>query len=746
MNYCSDYSGGCGMMDITTLNQAQKEAVLSTEGPLLVLAGAGSGKTRVLTYRIAYLIVDNNISPYNILALTFTNKAAREMMERTQALIEGSAQDMWVTTFHSFCARLLRIEIHNLGRERGFTIYDETEKKTIITDIMKRMEISEDYLPKKNVMYAISDAKNHSLNPIEILSQDPQFGHELVEIYKAYQAAMLIANALDFDDLILTAIQLFRECPEVLDKYRRKFRYILIDEYQDTNMPQYELIRMLASEHRNICVVGDDDQSIYGWRGADIRNILEFEKDFPGAKVIRLEQNYRSTGSILKAANAVIANNENRKGKNLWTDSGDGEQITYYPARDERDESNYLAATVAREVRNGAKYSDFAVLYRTNAQSRIIEATLLSYGIPHRVYGGVRFFERMEVKDVMAYLRLLVNPDDDAAFMRIVNVPKRNIGDVTVTSLRNVAQENNVSLMAALRKPDISMQLNSKTYAKFTDFLALMDELEKIRKTELPSTLAEQVIKLSGYVEHLSKNEDDFDSRIENLDELIGSIVEVEGDTDDETDPLALFLENAALVSDIDGMNDEDNSVGLMTLHSAKGLEFNTVFIAGMEDDLFPSSRSVMEPDKMEEERRLCYVGITRARRKLYLLGAQCRRLYNRTNWHRPSRFISEIPDELLINEGKPAIKPAAEDSWSAKPAPKPTPAFGRGVFQPPVPKLNTDTSAFRVGARVEHDKFGQGVITQVAGSGKGMLVTIDFDDGQTKKIAAQFAPLKAID
>lgn len=739
-------------MDLSSLNPAQKEAVLSTEGPLLVLAGAGSGKTRVLTYRIAHLISQLGINPYNILALTFTNKAAREMKERTENLLGGVANDMWVTTFHSFCVRLLRIEISKLGRDSNFTIYDETEKKTIITNIMKRLDIDDNYLSKKTVMYAISDAKNRSLNPLELISRDPHFGEELAAIFKAYQSSMLAANALDFDDLILTAIRLFVDCPDVLEKYRNKFRYVLVDEYQDTNMPQYELIRLLCSTHRNICVVGDDDQSIYGWRGADIRNILEFENDFPGAKVIRLEQNYRSTGNILKAANALIANNENRKGKDLWTKLTDGETITHYLANEEHGEANYIATTISKAVEEGASYSDFAVLYRTNAQSRIIEATLLSYGIPHKVYGGVRFFERSEVKDIMAYLRLLVNPDDDAAFLRIINVPRRGLGNAAVRDIQNAAESRGMSMMATLRSSDLTNILPERIISKFKPFVQLMDELNAIRLSEKPSTLAEKVIKRTDYVDYLSKTADDADTKIENLDELIGSIVDVESDIDDNTEALMLFIENAALVSDIDSMNDGDNTVGLMTLHSAKGLEFHTVFIAGMDNDLFPSARSLLEPDKMEEERRLCYVGITRARRKLYFLSAQQRRLYNRLTTQKPSRFIDEIPRQLIKGDG--LLLDAVRNSVS----PRRYPAVFFNVTPPSrtptnvttaqrnTPSPETDTTAFAVGVRVNHTLFGDGMITAVSGSGKGMLVTVDFDSGEVKKIAAKYAPLKALD
>lgn len=749
-------------MDITSLNDMQKKAVTCTEGPLLVLAGAGSGKTRVLTYRIAYMIKECGISPYNILALTFTNKAAREMRERTELLIGSSAKDMWVSTFHSACAKILRIDGDKIGIDKGFTIYDDSERRSVIAPIMERMGIDENSLNKSAVLHIISDAKNRSTNPVIYLREEYRsFDDKLVGLYKAYEKAMRTANALDFDDLILMVIKLLRDHPEMLEKYRKKFAYVLVDEYQDTNMPQYELVHLLCEEHGNICVVGDDDQSIYAWRGADIRNILEFEKDFPGTDVIRLEQNYRSSGNILDAANAVIDNNRNRKGKKLWTAAGGGAPIIHYTAYDERDEANFICHTVLRAIDRGASCRDHAVLYRTNAQSRVLESALMSYGIKYKVFGGQRFYERMEVRDVMAYLRLIANPNDDAAFKRIVNVPPRGIGDKSLQTLEGAAYQNGLSLLGVLQNPMLFSLFTPAVQKKFLPFAAMYEELSELKKQNDVASLAQQLIMRTGYLDYLSKYDGEFESRCQNIDELIGVITEIEEGLEQGEDALSLFLENAALATDMDNDDEGGDYVSLMTLHSAKGLEYHTVFIAGMEENLFPGVRALETADKMEEERRLCYVGITRARKKLYLLNAESRRLYNRPEVHRPSRFLEEIPPHLMHDEGIRKRYYSFEDEYTYSSdrsggsmySPRNTsaaPLKQQAVHAvkreaPPKPNKNPAADKLDAGSRVRHATFGDGLITAKSGSGNSAIVTVIFDDGSTKKLAAAFAPLSII-
>lgn len=798
-------------MDISSLNARQKEAVTYTDGPLLVLAGAGSGKTRVLTYRIAYMVQECNVSPYRILALTFTNKAAREMKERTEKLLGSVAQQMWVSTFHSTCAKMLRFDGTSIGLDTNFTIYDDSERKSIIAPIMERLGIDEKSLNKAAALHIISDAKNHSTNPIVYLSQE--YGDSMVSLYNAYEKAMRTANAVDFDDLILLVIKMLRECPEMLKKYRERFRYVLVDEYQDTNMPQYDLVHLLCEEHRNICVVGDDDQSIYGWRGADIRNILEFERDFPGSKVIRLEQNYRSTGSILDAANAVIENNKNRKGKKLWTASGSGDKICHYTAYDERDEANFICRTISSAVDRGASLRDHAVLYRTNAQSRVIESALLSYGIKYRVFGGQRFYERMEIKDIMAYLRLIANPNDNAAFKRIINVPPRSIGEKSLQTVENAAFLASRSIMSFLKDPMLFAGLTPALQKKFLPFLNLYDMLCQARAKYNVSALAQDLVINTGYLDYLSKYDGEFESRCQNIDELIGVINEIEEGLQEDEDALLIFLENAALATDMDEADgDGDNYVSVMTLHSAKGLEYHTVFIAGMEDGLFPSARSLESLGKLEEERRLCYVGITRARKKLYLISTVCRRLYNRSTTSKDSMFLGEIPSHLITNAGQQQrtfnfdsddssyygyssgyssnrggygssgygsnrgsyggnsgygsnrgsyggnsydtnrgygkasgnSRPKTERMGTAMPN-MPT-AQKQKNSAPPAPTANPQADMLQVGMTVDHSTFGRGFIVAKAGSGASAIVSVEFSDGNIKKLAAAFAPLTIVD
>ncbi len=744
------------MRDLSVLNKEQREAVECLQGPLLVLAGAGSGKTRVLTYRIANLI-EHGVSPWNILALTFTNKAAREMRERTEALVEASANDMWVTTFHSCCTKILRFDANKIGYERNFLIYDDGDQMNLITDILKQMGKNDKNVPKREIKEMISDAKNKAQDPIAYLNEN--FADELtIAVFKKYEQRLKDANAFDFDDLILKVLELFKKCPDVLDKYRRKFKYVLVDEYQDTNALQYELIELLCREHGNICVVGDDDQSIYGWRGADIRNILDFEKDFKGAKVIRLEQNYRSTSCILDAANAVISNNKGRKVKSLWTNKKGGEKLKYDLVPTEREEASLVCKTILQNVRSGAKYSDHAILYRMNAQSRVLESTLINYGIPHKVYGGMRFFERKEIKDILAYLRLIYNPNDDVSFLRIVNVPKRSIGDSTLQKLAQKAEKNGESLFIAAMD---SEGLDTKTAAKLHTFTDTMAELMALSATMPLSVFTEEMIISIGYEAYLRSEDKKGETagRMDNLKELVGNIAEIEKDIDEDSDitPLQAFLENVALVSDIDGMNEENDTVSLMTLHSAKGLEFDRVFIVGMEENIFPSSRANadLSIDAMEEERRLCYVGITRAKEKLQLLSCETRMLFGSYSSNRRSRFIDEIPDELIeMPEIKPIQKNAEASSHQRSTSSSLYPqnftvhSLNRTSPSPAKPAFAASSPVvkqFNVNDRVRHAQFGEGTVMNVSGSGNTMVVNIHFADGKMKNFAAAYAPLEKI-
>lgn len=739
-------------MDLSTLNKEQRQAVDTLDGPLLILAGAGSGKTRALTYRIANL-VDHGVSPWNILALTFTNKAAREMRERTEALLGGSVKDMWVATFHSCCTRILRSDIDKLGRDRNFVIYDDDDQTSLIAAIMKRLGVNDKDITKRQIKEHISEAKNKSTEPEKFLMDNPYLDESVLKVFREYQRSLKEYNALDFDDLLGKTLELFQSCPEVLQKYRSKFRYILVDEYQDTNVMQYHIVELLAREHGNICVVGDDDQSIYGWRGADIRNILDFEKDFPGAKVIRLEQNYRSTSNILDAANAVIENNQGRKSKKLWTDNGRGDRIETFTADSERDEAHFVCRKIMEGVRNGMNYGDFAVLYRMNAQSRIPETTMVNYGIPNKVYGGQRFYERKEIKDIMAYLRLIYNPFDDIALKRIINVPKRSIGDASIAELARVAeQEGKSMLVAALTSENI----DPRAMKKIKPFADTMGEFIALSRTMPLSEFTWGMISALEYETYL-KAEDkrgEVESRMDNLRELIGNIKEIEKDLSEGEDALRAFLENVSLVSDIDSMNDGNGAVALMTLHSAKGLEFPVVFMIGMEENIFPTSRARndMSNHAMEEERRLCYVGMTRAKQKLYLINARQRNIFGNESYNRKSRFIEEIPAELTVSDNPVKQPDAREQAEHTRGQRKnfhryamDTHALGDGTRD--VRLAATPVSkTFEKYQKVQHDKFGVGTVMEISGSGSSMLVSIDFGAAGVKRFAAAYAPIKPVE
>ena len=739
-------------MDLSTLNKEQRQAVDTLDGPLLILAGAGSGKTRALTYRIANL-VDHGVSPWNILALTFTNKAAREMRERTEALLGGSVKDMWVATFHSCCTRILRSDIDKLGRDRNFVIYDDDDQTSLIAAIMKRLGVNDKDITKRQIKEHISEAKNKSTEPEKLLMDNPYLDESVLKVFREYQRSLQEYNALDFDDLLGKTLELFQSCPEVLQKYRSKFRYILVDEYQDTNVMQYHIVELLAREHGNICVVGDDDQSIYGWRGADIRNILDFEKDFPGAKVIRLEQNYRSTSNILDAANAVIENNQGRKSKKLWTDNGRGDRIETFTADSERDEAHFVCRKIMEGVRNGMNYGDFAVLYRMNAQSRIPETTMVNYGIPNKVYGGQRFYERKEIKDIMAYLRLIYNPFDDIALKRIINVPKRSIGDASIAELARVAeQEGKSMLVAALTSENI----DPRAMKKIKPFADTMGEFIALSRTMPLSEFTWGMISALEYETYL-KAEDkrgEVESRMDNLRELIGNIKEIEKDLSEGEDALRAFLENVSLVSDIDSMNDGNGAVALMTLHSAKGLEFPVVFMIGMEENIFPTSRARndMSNHAMEEERRLCYVGMTRAKQKLYLINARQRNIFGNESYNRKSRFIEEIPAELTVSDNPVKQPDAREQAEHTRGQRKnfhryamDTHALGDGT-RDVRPAATPVSKTFEKYQKVQHDKFGVGTVMEISGSGSSMLVSIDFGATGVKRFAAAYAPIKPVE
>jgi DNA helicase-2/ATP-dependent DNA helicase PcrA len=675
------------------------------------------------------------------------------MRERTEALLGGSVKDMWVATFHSCCTRILRSDIDKLGRDRNFVIYDDDDQTSLIAAIMKRLGVNDKDITKRQIKEHISEAKNKSTEPEKFLMDNPYLDESVLKVFREYQRSLKEYNALDFDDLLGKTLELFQSCPEVLQKYRSKFRYILVDEYQDTNVMQYHIVELLAREHGNICVVGDDDQSIYGWRGADIRNILDFEKDFPGAKVIRLEQNYRSTSNILDAANAVIENNQGRKSKKLWTDNGRGDRIETFTADSERDEAHFVCRKIMEGVRNGMNYGDFAVLYRMNAQSRIPETAMVNYGIPNKVYGGQRFYERKEIKDIMAYLRLIYNPFDDIALKRIINVPKRSIGDASIAELARVAeQEGKSMLVAALTSENI----DPRAMKKIKPFADTMGEFIALSRTMPLSEFTWGMISALEYETYL-KAEDkrgEVESRMDNLRELIGNIKEIEKDLSEGEDALRAFLENVSLVSDIDSMNDGNGAVALMTLHSAKGLEFPVVFMIGMEENIFPTSRARndMSNHAMEEERRLCYVGMTRAKQKLYLINARQRNIFGNESYNRKSRFIEEIPAELTVSDNPVKQPETKEQTEHAKGQRKnfhryamDTHALGDGT-RDVRPAATPVSKTFEKYQKVQHDKFGVGTVMEISGSGSSMLVSIDFGAAGVKRFAAAYAPIKPVE
>ncbi|MEA4901952.1 DNA helicase PcrA [Desulfitobacterium sp.] len=756
------------MYRLDDLNPVQRQAVEHRDGPLLILAGAGSGKTRVLTYRIAHLMAQG-VDPWNILAITFTNKAAQEMRDRVGTLVGSEGRGLWVATFHSACVRILRSEIEHLpGYTRSFVIYDTSDQQALIKSCMKELNYDEKKLAPRAIGGAISDAKNKLLTPEEFSQHATDYFEQKVEkVYDLYQKKIKGNNALDFDDIIMLTVRLFRENPEVLAYYQDKFRYILVDEYQDTNHAQYALVNLLAKKNRNLCVVGDDDQSIYMFRGADVQNILEFERDYPEAKVIKLEQNYRSTKHILEAANSVVRNNTERKEKSLWTENGEGNPLVYYMAESERDEARYIAERIQR-LRDveGRKYNDFTILYRTNAQSRVIEERFMKQGIPYRIFSGLKFYERMEIKDTLAYLRVLYNPSDQVAFSRILNVPKRGLGESTLAKILEYANEQGMPVLDAIMEADYIPDLTTRAKKPLLAFAHLMQELRQLALEESSVThLVEEVLKRTGYWDILNADQSpEAQARLENLHEFLSVTAEydekalnqdednAEGENENDEEEYIVpgisgFLEQVSLVAEIDSLDPADESVALMTIHSAKGLEFPVVFLAGMEEGIFPSSRSMMDPTLLAEERRLCYVAITRAREKLYLTYAEQRMLYGRTQYNRPSEFMEEIPPQLLVEHDPIDLPPTRMK--------KPLPSAGRGGISNSggrstwetwdrkvgSPVRSPDDFDYHVGEKVEHAKFGKGIIVSIKGEGGQAEISIVFG-GQIKKLIAEYAKL----
>ncbi|HCD7929987.1 TPA: DNA helicase PcrA [Enterococcus faecium] len=733
------------------MNPRQKEAVLHTDGPLLLMAGAGSGKTRVLTHRIAYLIEEKEVNPWNILAITFTNKAAKEMKERVNAILASGGEDVWVSTFHSMCVRILRRDVDFIGYNRNFTIIDSSEQLTLMKRILKELNIDPKKYDPRSILGTISQAKNSLQTPQDFAKMQGSYYEEIAaKCYAAYQKELQYNQCMDFDDLIMNTIRLFEEHPDSLTYYQNKFHYIHVDEYQDTNHAQYTLVNLLAGRFRNLCVVGDADQSIYGWRGADMQNILDFEKDYPDAAVILLEQNYRSTKNILSAANQVIENNSNRKPKNLWTENKEGNKITYYRADNERDETRFIVDRMQEEIRsNHRNYGDFAILYRTNAQSRVMEETLLKANIPYKMVGGHKFYDRKEIKDILAYLNVLANPQDSISFERIVNSPKRGIGPGSIEKLRSFASLHEWPLLEAAQNVDLA-NIGGKAGQQLGAFGEMIQEVTQMIPYLTVTELTKEVLDRSGYLEDLKiQNTLEAQARIENLEEFLTVTQEFdkqfeqqnEEDADAPEEKLTVFLNDLALVSDIDNLEEDASQVTLMTLHAAKGLEFPVVFLIGLEEGVFPLSRALMEESELEEERRLAYVGITRAEEALYLTNAFSRTLYGRTQYNRPSRFVEEIDQELLEIEGM-------------RPTPKKTPVFAKKTaaysYKQPETAVVSSKSAtggeknsWKPGDKVKHKKWGLGTVIRVSGTSKDLELDVAFPSQGVKRLLAAFAPIE---
>lgn len=739
------------------LNNEQRQAVKHTDGALLIMAGAGSGKTRVLTNRIAYLIGEKDVAPWSILAITFTNKAAKEMKERVKKIIGPVAEDIWISTFHSMCVRILRRDIDRIGVKRNFTILDPGDQLSVIKQILKQKNIDSKKFEPKSLLGSISSAKNElkTVKDYAKIAKGP-YESTVADVYEAYQKELRKNHALDFDDLIMTTIQLFKQVPEVLEFYQRKFQYIHVDEYQDTNRAQYMLVRMLAERYKNICVVGDSDQSIYRWRGADITNILSFENDYPSTTTIMLEQNYRSTKTILRAANEVINNNYNRKPKNLWTENQSGENIACYIGDTEHDEAYFVVGKIKELMKeHDYKLTDIAILYRTNAQSRVIEELLVKSNINYNIVGGTKFYDRKEIKDILAYLRVVANPDDDISLRRIINVPKRGIGATTVEKIAEFAGSQGISIFQALHEVE-QMGLSKGATNKLVEFIDQMRGWVQLEEYLSVTELVEELLEKTGYREML-KNEKTIEaqSRLENIDEFLSVTNEFENRNEDKS--LVAFLTDLALIADIDKVDEDENEqkdsdrVLLMTLHSAKGLEFPVVFLIGMEEGVFPHSRSLFEEEEMEEERRLAYVGITRAEQRLYLSCAKMRTLFGRTNTNPQSRFIKEIPSEVLdsLNEEKEAPAWAKTSRVMSNGGSIQTPLQRQRMMTTSRPQITTtggDQFTWQVGDKAEHKKWGIGTVVSMKGSAENVELDIAFPQPiGIKRLAAKFAPITKV-
>ena len=759
------------------LNEPQREAVYHTDGPLLILAGAGSGKTRVLTHRIAYLIGERGVNAWNILAITFTNKAAEEMRQRVDNLVGFGAESVWVSTFHSACVRILRRFIDRLGYENHFTIYDTDDQKTLIKEVCRKVDVDTKVFKERSLLSAISSAKNEMILPDEFeLNAGGDFAKmKIAKVYREYETQMRANNALDFDDLLVKTVQLLQTQPDVLESYQERFRYIMVDEYQDTNTVQFQLVSLLAGKYKNLCVVGDDDQSIYKFRGANIRNILDFEHEFPDAKVIKLEQNYRSTGNILNAANSVIANNRGRKEKSLWTENGEGELIRLRQFDTAFDEADFIGEDIKNAVRQGGSYNDSAVLYRTNAQSRLLEEKFIAMNIPYKIVGGVNFYARREIKDLLAYLKTIDNGRDDVAVRRIINVPKRGIGLTTINRIQESATERGIGFYEALLAPGLIAGVG-RSATKLDSFAALIEYFKTLAEEMNITDLLQEVIEKTGYIESLeNEDKEEAKTRKENIDELISKAATYEESCQDKDEKATLsgFLEEVALVADIDSLDEDQEYVVLMTLHSAKGLEFPRVYLAGMEDGLFPGYMSINAGDReeLEEERRLCYVGITRAEQELTLTSARRRMVHGETQYNPMSRFVKEIPRELLDTGNKKFTQetemPAQQNTYArAREAFRAqafagalggmTPAKNQGAGKPltgsqALASLQKGSQlaaggngplGYEVGDRVRHVKFGEGTVTDIKEGGRDHEVTIEFDSVGTRKMFAKFARL----
>lgn len=725
-------------MDINKLNKMQRLAVTTTEGAVLILAGAGSGKTRVITNKIAYLIEEKNVNPYNILAITFTNKAAKEMLLRVEEMIGEDSKRVWISTFHAFCTKVLRMEAHHLNYDNNFTIYDTSDKQTLIKNCMDALDYNKQSISPSLIAAEISRAKDSMIDVREYENtyESDYIGSKVSKVYALYQEELKKNNAMDFDDLIYNCIRLFKEHKDVLEKYQFKFKYIMVDEYQDTNFSQYMLIKMLSDIHKNICVVGDDDQSIYTWRGADIRNILEFEKDFDNVLQIKLEQNYRSTSNIINAAHSVIKKNNERKEKKIWTDANEGEKIKLYSATSERDESNYVAINIRKMVENQCyDYKDFAVLYRANSLSRNYEEAFMKYGIPYKIFGGLKFYDRMEIKDILAYLRIIDNKYDDISLKRIINVPKRSIGAKTIEKLESYARQNNMSILDAMDEID-NIVSTTKTRESVKKFKVLISSLKSLSKVISVSELLDKVLENTNYKKiYLEENSIESQSRLENIDELKSVVKEFELNSQDKT--LSGFLQNATLSTDMDENIKNDNFVSLMTIHSSKGLEFRVVFLVALEEDIFPSSRSILEESKLEEERRLCYVAITRAKEKLFMTRTTMRMLYGKTNCNPVSRFVGEIDTDFIESDNKDIVQKKSnkeDESYSL---------YNKYVEKYKLINKNkkNDPQELSVGTKVKHKTFGMGTVVGKIG-GK---FTIAFDKVGVKTIDTTVIKLEII-